>query len=436
MRLGKALDILYGSLINEPYISCFYGMTSSINSTKLESMNGMLFFAINKQDIPEAVSRGAYGIVFEGDIDIIDNEIAWINVDDINLSIKRLVRYFIGELELRLILVSRLELSFIKYIAPQLPICNATSLPDSIHFFYMQYKLHGETSGYARSSPNRVVFASLDALSKMDIQKSYSYQYQKIFNDSIRNVSVCNSADSRLGLLSFSLLESRISYHGISYTFGAPFIFMPYLESAIAALSEAYKYCNMTTKVALPTRALLFSQYDCSYFNDNLLWNLKSLQHIESFEVLINKSFPTNQYKSKTIIFCKDPNLFTFANLDIKDFHFSRESQEIIQEILPNIQRYYIDSMLTQYFALQARHLQLLSLFPNNISSKNVTKSTDNHMKLTFAHNKHLCQILCKAPFDMAVVYGISRADFIKVESLNRFDNKRKAQHYLFDMGQ
>lgn len=428
MRLGKALDILYGSLINDPYISCFYGMTSIIDREKLESMSGMLFFAINKQDIIDAVNHGVYGVVFEGETDIIDNEIAWINVDDINLSIKRLVRYFIGELELRLIFVSKLELSLLKHIAPQLSFCESTSLPDSIHFFYMQYKMHSEALDSMQSLPNKLVFTSLASLSTMDIQKSYSYQYQKVVNDLENNITICNSSDSRLGLLSFSLLESRIIYQGISYIFGMPFIFMPYLESAIAALNEACKYYNITTKAKLAKPALLFN--DSSYLYDTPLWSLKSLQHVESFEVLMNKSF---QSKSKTLIFCKDPSIFAFTNLDMTDFRFSKESQDIIQEVLPNVQKCYIDSLLTQYFALQARHLQLLSLFPHSIPSKTRTKNTNNHIKLSFAHDKHLCQILRNAPFDMAIIYGISRAEFSKIESINKPTNKKKQQN-LFDM--
>ena len=78
MRLEKALDILYGELVNTPFISAFSGVTYNVKKV----VSGTLFFALNPDDIKRAIANGAYGIVFEGDMVCSDDtEIAWIKCE-------------------------------------------------------------------------------------------------------------------------------------------------------------------------------------------------------------------------------------------------------------------------------------------------------------------------------------------------------------------
>lgn len=90
MNITSVTDILNGEIINSPFISFVYSFKKNISKVK----EGDLFFAKNKNDINEAVSKGAFCIVFEGDdVEIIDDEIAWIKVTNIQKSIYSFVRY-------------------------------------------------------------------------------------------------------------------------------------------------------------------------------------------------------------------------------------------------------------------------------------------------------------------------------------------------------
>ncbi|RDU61370.1 hypothetical protein [Helicobacter sp. MIT 14-3879] len=475
MRLGKVLDILYATLLNEPYISSFNTVTCELNypitqdlgqknvkgtNVGQENLQGALFFALDKQDIAEAIRQGVYGVVFEGETRIIDNEIAWISVADIHASIKRFIRYLIGQSKSNVVLVSLFELYILKNIAPHLVICEANSLAQSLEFFYAYYKHSGikdsihcvgsqDYSTQFITKTQRIkhnvtpllpcIFASIYALQGIDVPKFYSYQYTKILEFPHQNVQsadpISTSIKLKLMLFSFSLLESKVIYNNVLYTIGMPFIFLPFIESALAlleAMALRYSVRDSTTQ-----ENNLFEQGDNTKTS---VYHLKSLQNFELFEVLKQRfSSPYASTKLKTLIFCKNPSILNIGHLEIQDFYSHHEATLIMQEILPIIKKStYIDITLTEYFNSQAKHLQLLSLFSHQYvaTAKNRTKSSEKHIKLTFAHNTHLYEILSKTPFDIAIIYGISKAEFIKLESTyNNGDSttQSKGQQYFFE---
>ena len=94
MRLQNVLALTRANLINKPFVSLFNNLVIDVNSVK----RGDLFLAFNKDDIKDAVKNGAYGIIFDQkNIDIIDNEIAWIEVEDVANALKRLLRFILLE---------------------------------------------------------------------------------------------------------------------------------------------------------------------------------------------------------------------------------------------------------------------------------------------------------------------------------------------------
>ncbi len=89
MKVKEVAEVICGEVINTPSIGSFDGF-----STKLESVKrGSLFFAKNPDEIDIAIKNGAFGIVFDKFVQMIDGEIAWIKVSSISDSIIRLVRY-------------------------------------------------------------------------------------------------------------------------------------------------------------------------------------------------------------------------------------------------------------------------------------------------------------------------------------------------------
>lgn len=91
MQLNEIVDLLYADILNKPSIREFSGICCNVNYVK----NGDLFFAHNKNDIAEAINRGAYGVIFDKNVKITNKEVAFIKVDDIQKSKYKLIKYMI-----------------------------------------------------------------------------------------------------------------------------------------------------------------------------------------------------------------------------------------------------------------------------------------------------------------------------------------------------
>ncbi len=96
MQISSILDIVDGELLNSPSISFIYSIKTNAKKVK----EGDLFIAKNLEDIELAINHGAFAIIIEENFPIIDNEIAWIKVKEIELSITKLIRYKLSVLNL------------------------------------------------------------------------------------------------------------------------------------------------------------------------------------------------------------------------------------------------------------------------------------------------------------------------------------------------
>ena len=93
MRVSEAKEIVRGNLAGVPSISEFDGITSLANKVK----RGWLFIAkdCSNATIEKALKNGAYGIIYAKDslsLEQKDEEVAWIEVDDLQDAVVRLVR--------------------------------------------------------------------------------------------------------------------------------------------------------------------------------------------------------------------------------------------------------------------------------------------------------------------------------------------------------
>ena len=110
MQISSLTDIVEGKLQNNPAISFITQV-----HTKLSKVNeGDAFFATNIEDIPKAIEKGAFAIIYQNPTKIIDNEIAWIQVDTIEKSITNVLRYKLLEFNNGYIFSNRLFLYFLK----------------------------------------------------------------------------------------------------------------------------------------------------------------------------------------------------------------------------------------------------------------------------------------------------------------------------------
>jgi len=95
MRLENVVALTHAKLLNEPCVNSFENIVFEAERVK----RGDLFIAFDDDTIDIAISNGAYGIILSNPTEILDNEIAWIQVQDLDESIKRLLRFKMVEKE-------------------------------------------------------------------------------------------------------------------------------------------------------------------------------------------------------------------------------------------------------------------------------------------------------------------------------------------------
>ncbi len=112
MRIENLTKLLAGEIVNSPAIS----QIESIKTKAGYVQRADLFVATNTKDIDIAIKNGAYGIIFDKDIKITDNEIAWIRVDNIEKALIRYLRYKVIQLLPKIYLFDDITLQIIKNI--------------------------------------------------------------------------------------------------------------------------------------------------------------------------------------------------------------------------------------------------------------------------------------------------------------------------------
>ena len=116
MTIVDLLNLTAGTLITEPNITAINSVT--VYPSKVEE--GDLFISNDKEDIATALENGANAIIYsDADIKTSDDEVAWIQVKDIQNASFKLIRYVLISREASFYLFSEHELSFMKMIVTQ-----------------------------------------------------------------------------------------------------------------------------------------------------------------------------------------------------------------------------------------------------------------------------------------------------------------------------
>ncbi|WP_141051169.1 peptidoglycan synthetase [Aliarcobacter cryaerophilus] len=97
MKISSIVDIVDGELLNSPSISFINNISSYANKVKTSDM----FIAKNIEDLKIALQNGAYAVIFEKDFEVIDNEIAFIKVKNLELALLKIVRYKLSTLKIK-----------------------------------------------------------------------------------------------------------------------------------------------------------------------------------------------------------------------------------------------------------------------------------------------------------------------------------------------
>lgn len=89
MKLDNFLALTNATLLNTPSIASFENICA--NSVKVK--RGDLFLAYDKDGIQEALLNGAYAVVFEGEFEISDSEVAWISSKNLDDTLNKITRF-------------------------------------------------------------------------------------------------------------------------------------------------------------------------------------------------------------------------------------------------------------------------------------------------------------------------------------------------------
>ncbi|TLD81058.1 hypothetical protein LS68_006230 [Helicobacter sp. MIT 05-5293] len=111
MKINEAVEITKGNLLTSPSIASFSRIILDINHIQ----KGDLFLAFNPEEIPLAIESGAYGII-SCSSQPLDQEIAWIVVQDMSDCLTRLIRYKLLAKNITLVSLSPIEEAIAKEI--------------------------------------------------------------------------------------------------------------------------------------------------------------------------------------------------------------------------------------------------------------------------------------------------------------------------------
>lgn len=89
MYLNDFVEIIYGKLLNEPSISSLGNIKTDATSVN----KGDVFVAKDSSNLELAIANGAYAVLSQSYLEMIDDEVAWVFVDSIDDALARFIRY-------------------------------------------------------------------------------------------------------------------------------------------------------------------------------------------------------------------------------------------------------------------------------------------------------------------------------------------------------
>ena len=202
MRINEIVEIIHGTLLNNPPLSSFENITANLAKVQRES----LFISTTPEDAKEAIALGAYGIVFEdGDMPMIDNEVAWIRVDLLQEAMTRFIRHRLLIQQISVIFFEEIEYA----IAQEIVIDESVALVSGGYADFLEVVQSPLIDKIITSNPQL-----------LEISLEYtqgSYVEHKPFK-----------------LLSYTLFDSKIYFDSQRYTLPLPSLFLEQLSSVIA----------------------------------------------------------------------------------------------------------------------------------------------------------------------------------------------------------
>jgi ferrochelatase len=191
VQISSILDIVDGKLLNSPSISFIYSIKTNAKKVK----EGDLFIAKDSNNIELAIKNGAFAIVIEENFPIIDNEIAWIKVENIENIIIKLIRYKLSIVNLKAYFCDKPTYQLLKiysnYFSKDIKL-----IPNKLENLFKNIdEIENE---------NTIICSNSEILNKI-------YPQNKNFNELTTKLEIQN-------LIEHSLFETSFSYNDVYFS--------------------------------------------------------------------------------------------------------------------------------------------------------------------------------------------------------------------------
>lgn len=300
MRLHNVVTLVWGELLNEPTVTSINDLVSSASKVH----RGDLFIVYDTDDIPLAIERGAFALLFDQPIVPTDMEIAWIKVHSLHDALLRLAGYFLLERHVTAIACDGAMIDMAEQIVDD-PTCHF--LVHASNWFECILSL----------PPGCTLFFETGC------------GYDTLFSDA----HIISQDQCDLDLMKHTLFESTFSING-QKALTRPF--PPFL---------------------LPRLARLCHQLNCMRIH----WNLERLQLHRHFQpIFIDESFSHKPFGTTKRVLIFEPDSSLFA----ETFHFLEQSARwahCIYLLPQTMQTHLPESHLLRYNEKEAIMPQLRS---------------------------------------------------------------------------
>lgn len=258
MRLENVIALTHATLLNSPYVSAFNGLSYEAKSVK----RGTLFIAKDSSEIELAILNGAYGILFDSPVQMIDSEIAWIKVDDIATALLKILRFHI------------LDKNITAYECDNITLDLAAQISTQDRFKALNSDIYDTFKELWEITQNSVVLFT------------HTFTCKDIFT---HPKEMPKSTDSKITIIEQTLFETSFIYDDIYYERQALSVFfIPYLEILLSLLKE-----------------------------EKIDFKIVSFKHLSHFEpVFTNKNFEIKEFGTSDKVLIFEPN-FEFIESQI-----------------------------------------------------------------------------------------------------------------------
>lgn len=256
ISVNELVEISFGVLLNRPSIEYFYGICDEpekvqrgdlfvLNPDKIISFKKAqnnakagLFSAQTElaQAVAKAISNGAYGVLFSGEIGISSTEVAWVSCDDLQSALIRIVRYYLALNHSILFALNPAEYELCECI-----IENNENILHQDSLATLANRLRNEKSSYIfyKEPPSKNARSSIAKIAQI---MGFS-EFRALGNNKI--------AENKMpfSLISFSLFEMRIFYQSNEYEIALPQFFAQSLARVILLLQELRQKINLANEI-------------------------------------------------------------------------------------------------------------------------------------------------------------------------------------------